>query len=231
MKRKIGFLLISISMIFLIYNTTGKITGNLISTNFYVLNMNYLFALIFLVLGIFLFTQKKGLEYLILPTGWEEPRIKKAKEELDKNNYDKVIITGHVDKEKLKGSHRQFYYKELREYGVKPKQMRVLDGIDSEEDILYLGRFIKPGDTLYFDTFPLHFQEYKTLIKKAQKQNLFPKGVDIKNLKIKQGLKEWIYGTLGLGEELVKKRKLDYKKNRNEEKIDRVKEKVKKLIR
>lgn len=93
-------------------------------------------------------------------------------------------------------------------------QVLILQGKDSEEDILYLGKVVQKGDRVGFDTFPLHYKEYKVLIKKAIRDKKFPKGVKTENLKIPQTARMEIYGLLGLSEELLKKRELDYKKNR-----------------
>ena len=120
----------------------------------------------------------------------------------------------------------------MRENDLKPGEKKIINGINNKEDNIYLREFVKPVDTVYFDTFPLHFQEYKTLINKAKKDNKFPKNVKLKNLKIHQGLKETLYGIAGWGEELLKKRKLDYKKDRSENNyIDNLKEKVKGWLR
>ena len=171
-----------------------------------------------------------GLEYLVIPTGWEDPRIKRAKKELDKDYIDNVVITGYVNREKLVGSNRQKIYKAIREHGVKPSKMRILDGIDSEEDVLYLGRILNQKDTLYFDTFPLHYLEYKTLINKAIRDGKFPKGVNVKIASIGQGKMELVYGILGLLEEVFKRRRLDYKKNRREDNWDKIKQKIRRLM-
>jgi hypothetical protein len=95
-------------------------------------------------------------------------------------------------------------------------QVLILQGKDSEEDILYLGKILKKGDRIGFDTFPLHYKEYKVLIKKGIRDKKFPKGVKTENLKIPKNIRMKIYGVLGISEELMKKRELDYKKNRNE---------------
>ncbi len=109
-------------------------------------------------------------------------------------------------------------------------QIRLLRGKDSEEDILYLGEMVKSGDTIYFDTFPLHYQEYRTLIKKAQRDNKFPEGVTLRNARIPWGRTEIAYGLMGWLEEVLKRRPLDYKKNRESDILDKVKGIVKKLI-
>ncbi len=80
--------------------------------------------------------QKRELDYLLIPTGWEKQREKRALEELSKR---------------------------------KVKNIFILNGNDSEEDILYLGKILKGKEKIGIVTFPLHFQEYKELIKKAQK--------------------------------------------------------------
>ena len=105
-----------------------------------------------------------------------------------------------------------------------------LKGKDSEEDILLLGEKVKSGERIGFDTFPLHYLEYKELIKKAQRDGKFPKKVKTENLATKQGVKEWLYGIPGLIEEILKRRKLAYKKNRNEKYLEKVKYFVHKII-
>lgn len=96
------------------------------------------------------------------------------------------------------------------------EKVLILKGKDSEEDVLYLGNLVQKGDRVGFDTFPLHYREYKELIKKAKRDGKFPKGVKIENIRTKQGLKYFIYGILGLTEEKIKKRKLDFVKNRHD---------------
>lgn len=238
MKRKIlGFVLFIISLVLIFWNIEFSFTGNVIREYF---NGQYIFlhllGIAFFVVSIFILNVKnQGLEYLVIPTGWEKDRIPRAREELDKGKIDKIIITGHVDKGKIKGSHREKIYKAMREYGVKPSKMGILNGIDSEEDVLYLGKMLKKGDGVNFDTFPLHYLEYKTLIDKAKRDGNFPKGIRVKNAKTKQGIKEVLYGIAGWGEELLSRRKLDYvkdrKTNRFSESYSSIKEYVKKILR
>jgi len=118
-------------LFFYSYLVDISFTGAVIGTHLSIKNhLSFILDLTFFIVSLILLVKSGGLEYLVIPTGWEEPRIKKAKEELDNHNYDEIVITGHVDEGKLEGSHRQFYYKELRKQGVKPKQMIVLDGIN-----------------------------------------------------------------------------------------------------
>ncbi len=234
MKKIFGFLLLIVGIFMLFSGFDFNFTGNLIQDYFSGgINFLQILGFVFLIGSVFLLVEKKGLDYLVIPTGWEEPRINKAKEELNKHHFDKVIITGHVDKNEFKDrwSHRQKIYRAMRKYGLDKEEIKIVDGIDSEEDILDFGKFLKKGDTVYFDTFPLHCREYKTLINKAIRDGVFPKGVKIKNAKIHQGPKEIVYGVAGWMEELLKRRKLDYKENRKEEGLDKIKDIAKKYLR
>ena len=91
----------------------------------------------------------------------------------------------------------------------------ILKGKDSEEDILYLGKIVKKGERVGIDTFPLHYKEYLEIINKDIRDNKFPKGVKLENVKTPQNFRMFIYGVLGLSEEKIKKRELDYVKNRH----------------
>lgn len=106
----------------------------------------------------------------------------------------------------------------------------ILKGRDSEEDILYLGKVVEKGDRIGIDTFPLHFEEYKEIIKKAKKEGKFPRGVKVENIKISQDFKTSIYGVLGLWEERLNHGKLDYLKNRHDKFWEKIKSIVKRII-
>ncbi|HTZ41930.1 MAG TPA: hypothetical protein VMC07_01850 [Candidatus Omnitrophota bacterium] len=96
----------------------------------------------------------------------------------------------------------------------------IMRGKNSEEDILYLGKIVHEGDRIGIVTFPLHYKEYLNIIKKAQKERKFPKGIKTENLAVKQTPRRFIYGILGLAEEkLNKKVKFLEKKNTLGEKI------------
>ncbi len=107
----------------------------------------------------------------------------------------------------------------------------ILKGKDSEEDILYLGKILKKGEKIGIVTFPLHFEEYKEIIKKAKKEGKFPKGIKIENIKTPQNLKTSIYGSLGLWEEKLKHEKVKYVKYRHDKIWRKLKNFVKKIIR
>lgn len=90
----------------------------------------------------------------------------------------------------------------------------IMEGNDSEEDILNLGKILKSGDRIGFDTFPLHFKEYEDIINRAKREGKFPNGIEVEFIGTNQTLKQLIYGILGLGEERLIERKVDYQKSR-----------------
>jgi len=122
------------------------------------------------------------LDYLLVPTGWDEQRKKRAEEE-----------------------------KKIR----KIKKILTLNGCDSEEDILELGKKLKGKEKIGIVTFPLHYLEYKEIIAKAQKTGKFPKGIIIENIKTEQTFKQTLYGILGLIEERLDK-EVNYVKDEHE---------------
>lgn len=143
---------------------------------------------------------KKKLDYLLIPDGEKEYK-----------------------KEKLKRA-REESKKRL------VKKILILKGKDSEEDILNLGKILKKGDRVGFDTFALHYKEYKVIIKKAKKEGKFPEGVKVENIRTNQSFKQSIYGFLGLEEEKLTDRKVDYMKNRDNKFFQKIKNIVKELL-
>ncbi len=178
------------------------LTGYSIKDSFHGFNLSVNFiGLILLIASALILTGKKTLDYVVVPDSG-----------------------GKWEKQRLQ---RLLKEKKNRR---KIKEMYWLQGADSEEDILLLGKKVKPGDRIGFDTFPLHYLEYEELIRKAQRDGKFPKKVKLENLQTKQGPKEWIYGALGLVEEIFKRRKLEYKKDRDEKYLDKIKRLVHKII-
>lgn len=233
-KKVFGVLFLIFGIVLFSLHFNFNVTGNIVKDFFSGISFLQILGLAFLVTGALLFIENKGLEYLAMPTGWNElnkERIEAAKKESDKHQFDKIIITGHVDPNEFKGrwSHRQKIYRAMREYGIPKEQIKIVDGIDSEEDVLYLGKFLKPGDTLYLDTFPIHYQEYKAIINKGVRDGVFPKGVKVKNIKSGGTLQHPLY-LIPWAEELFKRRKLEYKKDRNEEGLEKIKSSVKKVL-
>jgi hypothetical protein len=117
--------------------------------------------------------------------------------------------------------------KELNKRGI--KKVLILKGRDSEEDILYLGKILKPGNRIGFDTFPLHYKEYRVIIKKAQRDGKFPKKVKIENIKTPQSLKQEIYGMLGLEEEKLLHKEVKLQRDRNKF-FQKIKNFIKRII-
>jgi hypothetical protein len=178
------------------------ITGNSVRDSFQGFNLSInLIGLILLVGSLLILVSNKTLDYVVVPDSG-----------------------GEWEKQRLKRLLKE------KESGRKIKNMYWLQGADSEEDILLLGKKVKPGERIGIDTFPLHYLEYKELIKKAQRDGKFPKKVKLENLGTEQGIKEWIYGTLGLIEEIFKRRKLGYKKDRDEKYLEAIKKLGHKII-
>ena len=118
---------------------------------------------------------------------------------------------------------------ELRKREV--KNIFILNGCDSEEYILYLRKRLKKGNRIGIVTFPLHYQEYKEIIAKAQKTKKFPKGIKIENIKTEQTFKQTIYGLLGLAEERMDKEVNYVKEEKENIIISKIKSFVKHLLK
>ena len=129
---------------------------------------------------------------------------------------------------KIKKQRKKRAIEEIRNREI--GEVIILKGKDSEEDVLYLGKIVKKGDRIGFDTFPFHFEKYKDLIKKAIEEDKFPQGVKIELVPTGQTFKEFIYGVLGLEEEKIFSRKLDYEKNRKRKFVQSLNNFVKKII-
>jgi hypothetical protein len=102
---------------------------------------------------------------------------------------------------------------------IKRREIRnilILNGCNSEEDILDLGKKLKGGEKIGIVTFPLHFKEYELIIKKAQKLKKFPKKIKLENIETKETFRQFLYGVFGLVDEELIEGKVDYKKNKHE---------------
>lgn len=130
------------------------------------------------------------------------------------------------------GWKRQRKKRALEELGKrKIKNILILNGKDSEEDILYLGKRLRGKERIGFVTFPLHYQEYKEIIKKAQKDRNFPKNVKTENIATEETIKEFLYGIFGLLEERADK-KVNYVREEHESYfIKKLKQFVKKILK
>jgi len=200
-KRVLGILLFVFSLIILFWGNNNLITGNAVGESFSFSFVNMIGFILLIGSFVVLISSKKTLDYLVIPEGEDEWK---------QGRLDRAL--------------------EEKKSGRKIKKMYWMKGKDSEEDILLLGEKVKSGERIGFDTFPLHYLEYKELIKKTQRDGKFSREVKTENLATEQGVKEWIYGIIGLGEEILKRRKLNYKKNRNEKYLGKIKELVHKFI-
>jgi len=106
----------------------------------------------------------------------------------------------------------------------------MMKGKDSEEDILILGKKLKGGERIGIVTFPLHFKEYQDIIRRAKQQKKFPRGVKVEGILTRQTGKEFVYGELGLEEEKLFEKKVDYLKNRKKGILEFVKRIMKKIL-
>jgi len=223
MKKIFGSILFFLSITLLIGSFKIFLTGAVIGTKIVGNLLMQILGFVFLISSLLILSEKNGLEYLVIPTGWEESRIKKAKEEIEKKNFDKVIITGNASG----WAHRNKIYHAIRKSGVPKEKVEILLGKDSEEDVLYLGNLLNSGDKVYFDTFPAHYTNYKQLIKKAKNEKKFPKGIELRLSKINQnGFMEKLYNVKNLLG-FFSSRDLDYKQNRDPSKLDKLKSWIK----
>ncbi len=127
-----------------------------------------------------------------------------------KQNLDYLLIPRSSGKIKKQRNQRAAEEKEKR----KIKRVLIMNGKDSEEDILLLGKKLKGKERIGIVTFPLHFREYLEIIKKAQKEGKFPKRVLVEGILTKQNAKEFVYGELGFEEEKIFEKKVDFEKDR-----------------
>ena len=135
------------------------------------------------------------------------------------NKLDYLVVPNSHGKIKRQRTKRA--EEELQKRNI--KDIIILNGLDSEEDIIYLGKIVKRGDRVGFDTFDLHYEEYKEIIKKAIRDKIFPKGVHIENVETPEDFHLIVYGTLGLMEERLKHRKLLLRKYRKEKFLESIK--------
>jgi len=131
--------------------------------------------------------------------------------------------TGKIRKQRLERIEKE-------KKGRKIRKMCIMRGKDSEEDILRIGKRLKGGERIGIVTFPLHFKKYENIIKKAQKQGRFPRGIYIEGITTNQTFKELIYGILGLVEERLFDGKVDYQKNRKRKTLQKMKNLAKRII-
>jgi len=212
MGKKVGFIFLILAFVvffFEKFNSTGNVARENFNISFLPLN---LITIGLLLASILIFTSKKSLDYLLIPDGSEKMLRQKG----------------------------QIAAEEFEKRGGNIKKIYIMKGKDSEEDILELGKMLKGGERVGIVTFPEHYLEYRELIRKAKRDGKFPKFVKVKKVNSRKpgkdssekwyNFRESVYGHLGLWEEKLKKRKLDYVENRNEDFYIKFKNVIKKII-
>ena len=131
--------------------------------------------------------------------------------------------TGKIRKQRLERIEKERKNRKIR-------KTCIMRGKDSEEDILRIGKRLRDGERIGIVTFPLHFKKYENIIKKAQKQGKFPKGIIIEGVTTNQTFKEFLYGILSLVEEKLFEGKVDYQKNRKRKTLQKMKNLAKRII-
>ncbi len=142
-----------------------------------------------------------------------------------KEPLDYILIpdcSGKIKKQRMKRAKEEMKEREVDE-------VLIMKGKDSNEDVLYLGKILREGEKIGIVTFPLHFKEYEDIIRKAKKEGKFPRRVKVEGILIQQTPKEFIYGELGLEEERIFEKKVDYEKKENNI-LHSIKKTVKKII-
>ncbi len=143
-----------------------------------------------------------------------------------KKRLDFLCIPNSSGKMKKQRMRRAKQEEKARKIG----EVWIMKGKDSEEDILILGKKLKGGERIGIVTFPLHFKEYQDIIRRAKRQKKFPRGVKVEGILTSQTGREFVYGELGLEEEKIFEKKVDYAKNRKKPVLDFAKRVVKKVV-
>jgi len=205
MKRikESGYLLVTSLILFLLsFNPT--INGGIIGINLGGFSILKLLGLVFFIGALILFLSGKTLDVLIIPTGDGESdkvRTKRALKEWDKGYVKKIMISGELDKkESISKSQRYSIYKLLREHGIKPKDICVSGGKNSEENLKYSFRKLdklglRPNE-IGTVSYPLHLDRFEKEFEKEKEKGEIPKNIKFHKIPTKQSKKDTIYGIL-----------------------------------
>lgn len=200
MKKQIGIITLLFSITFLGIGIQG-ITGNIITEYFQgdFLSL-HIIGLILLFISIFIFTSRKSLDAIIIPTaGYKEEDLERTKRtEKVKTKY--YLISGEKEEDKpFKETSRATIYKELRKYGIKPSQIKIEgESGDTLENILFSLKKLKDMKEIGIVSYPQHLKRFEYIINKAKEENLIPYDLRVTYLPTKEKSKEKIYGSLGL---------------------------------
>ena len=197
------FVLFAISITLFFLSSNFGITGGIIGVKQFNFSFVQILSLIFFMGFLLVFSSKKTLDVLIVPTGdgiQNPKRAKKAIEEWDKDEIGKIMISGRVDKnsenkiKNLRNSERYSIYKTLREGKIKPYEISISGGKDSVENILYSFDKIKNVKSVGIISYPEHLKRFEYIFKKAKKEGIISKDTELMEIPTEQSLKEYFYG-------------------------------------
>jgi len=206
-KRKIGSFILIISIIILLISSITQITGNVISENFpNITNYLFIIGLTLLFLSYFILGHKKSLDAIIIPTGPSNEIGRERAERAVKENeeIDYFLISGNINKpsnvkNRLKGSQQQSIYKELRNHGIKPSEMRIEGkSKDTIENVLNSFEKLKKSGAkdIGISSNPSHLDRFEEIIDRAKKEGIIDKDFRIYRLETKETPGMKLYGVL-----------------------------------
>jgi len=210
-KKRSALILLLLSVFLFSLNFSPNLTGAFVNGNQSIFNILTLLGFVFLMASFIIFTSRQTLDAIIIPTGGfkeNAKRTKRALAEYEKRGTKYFVISGEKEKPKLRESHRNQIYRELRKYGIKPSQMKI-EGKSKNtlENALYSLKKLRGFKDIGIVSYPEHLERFEYIVKKAKEGGEIPKDVTIHQIKTKQTLQEWIYGTLANIKERYRLRK------------------------
>ena len=199
MKNWLGFACLFLALI--IFSTDiSNITGNIINENFdeSFVPLN-LIAVCFLFASILVFTSKKGLDAIIVPTGDEVSDVERPRTAAKvKSKY--YLVSGYIDKRSpISEQQTATIYRELRRNGITPGHMKIEGkSHDSLENALYSFEKLKGMEEIGIVSYPLHLKRYEKIIDVMKEEGKLSKDMKIIYIPTKESFKNKIYGILGL---------------------------------
>ena len=181
-----------------------NLTGGMIGANLKI-NYSFILGLIFLMLSFVSFTLHRKLDAILIPTGGSyetdiERTDRAAKEYLTGNEGTKyLIISGTLGGKKLSKSQRANIYRLLRQYRIKPKEIRI-EG-ESKNSLENLLNSIKRAKKLGVKSIgiasnPSHLDRYEDILKAAKKEGIADKNFKIYRLETNESFADRFYGAI-----------------------------------
>ena len=199
-----SFFLIA-SAVFLLIFFKPTMTGGVIGVNSEI-SYFYLISIGFFLASVLIFATRQTLDAIMVPTGpsykIDQERANKAVKE-GKGKKDQIyLISGRIDKdEKESAKDSQVYgiYKRLREYGIKPVNIKI-EGRSKNtlENVLFsLEKLKKMGaKDVGIASNPAHLDRFEYFIKKAKEKGIIGKDFRIHRLETSESLKQKGYEVL-----------------------------------